>query len=226
MSRAIPLALALALTAAAPAAAHPGHGPTEVDIANYAYSPQTVNIATGDTVIWFWTGLDTNHSITNTGADPFDSDPGRNPTSADHHTGEAYSHVFNSAGTFHYFCKVHPFMTGTVVVADLGTGSAPPTPDTIPPDVSSTTARLSGRKLKLGFVLTEPADMRADIKLGRKLVKSVDFSGVIGTNNASVSARTLKPGSYTVALVATDKAGNSSRASTARFKVKKKKKKR
>jgi len=31
-------------------------------------------------------------------------------------TGASFSHTFDSAGTFDYFCMVHPWMTGTVIV--------------------------------------------------------------------------------------------------------------
>jgi len=32
-------------------------------------------------------------------------------------TGEQYSHRFDTAGTYDYFCSLHPRMTGRIVVA-------------------------------------------------------------------------------------------------------------
>jgi plastocyanin len=31
--------------------------------------------------------------------------------------GNIFQHTFNSSGTFDYFCTIHPFMTGKVVVS-------------------------------------------------------------------------------------------------------------
>jgi plastocyanin len=31
--------------------------------------------------------------------------------------GKTFQHTFNSSGTFDYFCTIHPFMTGKVVVS-------------------------------------------------------------------------------------------------------------
>jgi len=43
--------------------------------------------------------------------------------------GGSYSHTFDTAGTFHYFCQVHPWMSGTVIVGSGGIA------DTVPPQV-------------------------------------------------------------------------------------------
>jgi plastocyanin len=32
-------------------------------------------------------------------------------------TGDAWSHVFSTPGTYSYFCAVHPFMKGVVIVS-------------------------------------------------------------------------------------------------------------
>jgi plastocyanin len=31
--------------------------------------------------------------------------------------GKTFEHAFNTAGTFDYFCTLHPFMTGKVIVS-------------------------------------------------------------------------------------------------------------
>lgn len=33
--------------------------------------------------------------------------------------GDSFSYKFTKSGTFNYYCKVHPFMKGTVVVRDV-----------------------------------------------------------------------------------------------------------
>lgn len=77
-----------------------------VEIIDYAFSPQTLNIKTGDTVIW--TNKDNiRHDIkSNDGS--FYSIP--------LDTGEMYAFTFNHEGTFKYRCGLHPTMEGTIIV--------------------------------------------------------------------------------------------------------------
>jgi heme/copper-type cytochrome/quinol oxidase subunit 2 len=51
--------------------------------------------------------------------------------------GQSYSFTFNQAGTFHYHCKIHPEMTGTVTVTDTADTSAQPSAQTNPAANSS-----------------------------------------------------------------------------------------
>lgn len=86
---------------------------TQVSIIDFGYSPATVTVAAGSTVSWTNTG-DAIHSVSSdTGA--FDSSPSC-PTGSCIDPGGTYSHVFAAAGRFAYHCKVHPDMTGAVVV--------------------------------------------------------------------------------------------------------------
>jgi plastocyanin len=79
---------------------------TEVKIDNFTMSPQTITVAPGTTVRWT-NGDDIPHTI----------------VSEDHafkskvmDTGEQFTYTFAAAGTFKYFCSIHPHMTGTIVV--------------------------------------------------------------------------------------------------------------
>ncbi|HKR59646.1 MAG TPA: Calx-beta domain-containing protein [Pyrinomonadaceae bacterium] len=116
-------------------AASPIRGPLaaqiiNVDVTNNSFLPATVNITAGDTVRWTWQG--SLHSVTGGTCDqdcvpdnrfcsPGDSGCDSSPPS---NTGFIYSHQFNTAGTYPYFCNVHlGLMTGTVIVA----GSTAPT---------------------------------------------------------------------------------------------------
>jgi len=69
------------------------------------FFPAEQSIAAGDTVEWTnQMGFD--HTVS---ADDgsFDSKLGG---------GQKFSHTFNSAGSFPYKCRIHPFMTGKITV--------------------------------------------------------------------------------------------------------------
>jgi plastocyanin len=84
-----------------------------VSIVDFGFTPATLTVSAGTTVTWSNTGA-VIHSVTSdTGA--FDSSPSC-PTGPCINPGASFSHVFAQAGTFAYHCKVHPNMTGTVVV--------------------------------------------------------------------------------------------------------------
>jgi plastocyanin len=104
------------LALAAPAAA----ASQSVSIGDNFYSPKSITITEGDTVVWTNTGQ-APHSVTADGGS-FDSSPNC-PTSGCLENGDTYSHTFNSAGSFSYFCRVHgQSMSGTVVVEAAGGG--------------------------------------------------------------------------------------------------------
>lgn len=84
-----------------------------VAIQNGAFSPQTVTVAPGTTVVW--TNFDgTTHNAS--------SNPSGSWTTGNLGLNESGQHSFASEGTFSYRCSIHPNMTGTVIVA------APPEP--------------------------------------------------------------------------------------------------
>jgi len=77
-----------------------------VDITGFAFSPETLTISVGDTVIW--TNKDsTTHTATADGGE-FDSGNLGN--------GDTFSYTFTTAGTFTYYCKIHTSMTATIIV--------------------------------------------------------------------------------------------------------------
>ena len=83
-----------------------------VSITEFAFTPPTVNVAQGDTVIWTNNGSFRHSSTSGTGGIP-DSiwDSGLLSPAA------TFSQTFPNIGSFPYFCTVHPVtMTGTVVV--------------------------------------------------------------------------------------------------------------
>jgi len=95
--------------------AHAANDPA-VTIVDFRFSPATITVHVGETVTWVNDGS-MPHSATardgsfNTGILA---------------PGHSASHTFTQPGTFSYFCSVHPFMHGTIVV--LAKTSTTPTP--------------------------------------------------------------------------------------------------
>jgi plastocyanin len=77
------------------------------------FDPLILNVPVGATVTW--KNLDsTLHTVTSGSAES-----GKSGTIFDSSYltgGKTFQHTFNSAGTFDYFCTLHPYMKGQVVV--------------------------------------------------------------------------------------------------------------
>ncbi len=86
------------------------------------FSPDTLNIAVGDTVRWTWAS--SNHSVSSGNPCAIDSqfcspDDMNCPSGVLSNMGTVYQHTFAQAGTYSYFCVAHcdRGMTGTITVA-------------------------------------------------------------------------------------------------------------
>ncbi len=79
---------------------------TEVKIDNFSFGPETLTIAVGTTVTWT-NRDDIPHTVVSTDgvfkSKVLDTD-------------EKFSFNFSKAGTYPYFCSIHPKMTGKVIV--------------------------------------------------------------------------------------------------------------
>jgi plastocyanin len=85
-----------------------------VAIKNFAFSPATVTVTAGSTVVW--TNNDSiQHDVTFNGGGIVSGAMNHNDT---------FSHTFPTAGTYHYICSIHPFMHGTVIVTSSGSQHA------------------------------------------------------------------------------------------------------
>ena len=85
-----------------------------VAIKNFAFSPATVTVTAGSTVVW--TNDDSiQHDITFDGGGIVSNVLNHNDT---------FSHTFPTPGTYHYICSIHPFMHGTVIVTGSGSQHA------------------------------------------------------------------------------------------------------
>jgi plastocyanin len=77
-----------------------------VTIDNFTFSPKELTVAVGTTVKWV-NHDDIPHTVVNT-------DKAFRSKALD--TDDAFSYTFASAGSFDYFCGLHPHMVGKVIV--------------------------------------------------------------------------------------------------------------
>ena len=98
----------LLLPAASPgsSAKAPQPASAEVKVDNFSFGPATLTVAVGTTVTWT-NRDDIPHTVVSTDkvfkSKVLDTD-------------EKFSFTFDKAGTYPYFCSIHPKMTGSVVV--------------------------------------------------------------------------------------------------------------
>jgi plastocyanin len=107
----MPLIIAMLLFAASPSmkaanSAQPAAATAEVKIDNFSFGPQTLTVPVGATVTWT-NRDDIPHTVVST--DGVFKSKVRD-------TDEQFSYKFDKAGTYSYFCSIHPKMTGKVVV--------------------------------------------------------------------------------------------------------------
>ena len=90
---------------APPAASVPAVQPVtkNISIQNFSFNPTTLEIKTGDTVVW--KNLDSAPHIVVENNGKFTS-----PTLGQ------FSYTFTTAGTYDYHCQIHPSMTGQIIV--------------------------------------------------------------------------------------------------------------
>ncbi len=80
--------------------------PTEVRVDNFTFGPDTLTVAANSTVTWV-NKDDVPHVIA--------SNDGLFKSKA-LDTDDKYSYTFSKAGTYSYYCSIHPKMVGKVVV--------------------------------------------------------------------------------------------------------------
>lgn len=80
---------------------------TEVAINNFCFSPQTIAVPVGGTVTWI--NHDNVPHVVTSANNRFNKSP---VLQAD----QTFSNTFVTAGTYSYFCSIHPRMTGKITV--------------------------------------------------------------------------------------------------------------
>jgi plastocyanin len=90
----------------------PAPGPNEVNVVNFQYQPKDKPVRVGDRITW--KNYDTApHTVTSATNDTY---PRRPIDSGLFGQDQTFSYTFEVAGTFNYFCTVHPYMTGSIAV--------------------------------------------------------------------------------------------------------------
>jgi plastocyanin len=89
----------------------------------YAYSPAALTVHVGDTVTWMQHDEAPHDVVTTSAPVAF-----RSPQLSQ---GQSWSYAFRQAGTYSYYCSVHPDMRATVTVLPAAT-TAPARPTTKP----------------------------------------------------------------------------------------------
>ncbi len=103
-----------------------------VTIADFLFSPGTITIHVGDTIVWSNNGPSSHTATANNGS--FDTGVLAK--------GKSASVTFHTPGTFAYHCTIHPFMHGAVVVQAAST--TPSTTKTTPSPSSPSSPSSSG----------------------------------------------------------------------------------
>ncbi len=85
-----------------------------------SFKLENLTVSVGDVVTW--TNQDNApHTVTH-GTSP-DADSNPDFQSGNFTKGQSFFHTFTTAGTFAYFCEVHPNMTGSVTVGEVAASS-------------------------------------------------------------------------------------------------------
>ncbi len=90
-----------------PATPAPQDGVTEVSLKGIAFVPKEITIRVGESVRWTnMEGLSISH--TTTSGNPGDADSGAIWASGTLRPSESFTHRFDEAGSFVYYCEFHP----------------------------------------------------------------------------------------------------------------------
>ena len=169
----------------------------DVAIANFAFSPPNVTIHVGDAVRW--TQSD---SVSHTTTSGTTTGGVRHPdglwNSGLMSRGQTFSHTFNSAGVFPYYCSPHfTSMTGTVTV--LG-ANVPPTVALTSPADGASFPRDTAITLQATAIDSDGSVTQVQFFDG------TDSLGVVTASPYTLSV-SLLPGSHSLTAAATDNQG-------------------
>jgi plastocyanin len=195
-------------------------------VGSFRYAPRELVIDQGDTVTWNWAGPEYNHDVYEGKPVPrtepippalFESHPWIAPDDWGNITGappgNTYSHLFDAAGTYDYWCRRHPGMTATVTVNPV---DEPPPAEQPPPASEDTGAPVSQAAPRPACVSKRnfKIRIRQPRGSGRIAAAKVTVNGKPvatalenGRFTAPVDLRGFAQGTYEVQIVATTAAG-------------------
>ena len=154
---------------------HAQSAPTVVNIQNFAFSPATVTVPAGTTIVF--SNLDSvDHApVSDTGAWDAGDVPGGT---------RSIGIAFNTPGTYPYHCAIHPDMVGTVIVTGAAPGAtstatlpAPPTAvptsvPTLPPGPTSAPTSVPATSTPVPTATSTPAPLFVKLAIGHKTTKA------------------------------------------------------
>ena len=181
---ALPLALLTALALASPA------GAADYSVVaddSFTFTPAEQKIAVGDTVTW--TFADAGHTSTSVRGQADDWNSASEGTNA---AGDVFATTFSIPGRDQYVCTPHrTFMKGVI---EVGT-------DTVADSVDRFRSKRTGNRVRLSFLLNEPATVRYSLRgPTRRTVRL----GRLGEGARSFTLRRLRRGTYRGVLTAVD----------------------
>lgn len=179
----IPLALLTPLVLASPAAAFPW----STEVIDFEFKPAERQIAVGDSVTWNFTAG--GHTTTSLRGQP---DSWNSVSEGTNSAGSSFTKVFDTPGRYQYVCTPHrTFMKGVVQV---GT-------DTVVDTLDKFRSARRGNRVKLSFVLNEPATVTYRLKgPSPRTVRR----GRLDDGAHSFTVRRLKRGTYRGVLTVVD----------------------
>jgi plastocyanin len=176
----LPLAVLLALAAAAPAMA----AEWSIDALNFEFAPDRQQVAVGDTVTWRF--VDDGHSATSRPGQAEQWDSGTKAA------GGVYKHTFTKPGRYEYVCIPHEsFMTGVIEVGG----------DPVARTVDGFRAKRRGKSVTVSFTLNEAARVTYKLRgASRRTVKR----GRLAAGSHRIRVKRLPKGRYNGTLTLLD----------------------
>ncbi len=115
------MAAALVAQGVAAESREPGSVGARVAVEGFAFTPKTVTVEAGRSVVWEVRRDPEQHTVTPADGAAFDG-------SGQLFDGDDFAVTFDRVGRFDYLCTFHPFMTGTVVVVEASASPATQAP--------------------------------------------------------------------------------------------------
>ena len=158
---------------------------------NQCYIPYKIMIHPGDEVVW---SNDDIAAHTVTSGTPT-SGPDGNFDSSLFMAATTFSHMFDSEGTFPYFCMVHPWMKGSVIVSSSGNSQANLEKITVGSEMPTTDSNTVSSESTMKVINTDLA-IKYDITNG----SVVSIFPDVNANSLVIKIDTVKVGEMTLEL--------------------------